>query len=161
MQIQQNHVQISAQCSPSRNSTDEFSENSPLECVKGVCVCRTGFSHIDGECKRWFYRYTYLDLTLSIRQFSTNSLIPRIPGVMCTIGLRGEPSVDRNNQLIQCERSSDCSQGQMCDPNTHVCCKGVNSESMGQLSQIDEFKHIVKSSRMDNRNRIIAELVIE
>ncbi|EYC08900.1 hypothetical protein Y032_0063g3422 [Ancylostoma ceylanicum] len=89
---------ISAQCSPSRNSTDEFSENSPLECVKGVCACRAGFSHIDGECKR----------------------------VMCTIGLRGEPSVDRNNQLIRCGRSSDCSQGQMCDPNTRVCCKGVN-----------------------------------
>ncbi|KAK6011780.1 hypothetical protein OSTOST_23123 [Ostertagia ostertagi] len=40
--------------------------------------------------------------------------------VMCTIGLRGEPSVDRNNQLMRCARSDDCSQGQMCDPNTHV-----------------------------------------
>ncbi|KHJ84227.1 hypothetical protein OESDEN_16062 [Oesophagostomum dentatum] len=45
---------------------------------------------------------------------------------MCTVGLRGEPSVDRNNQLIRCGRSSDCSQGQMCDPNTRVCCKGNN-----------------------------------
>ncbi|KAK6053688.1 hypothetical protein COOONC_08804 [Cooperia oncophora] len=45
---------------------------------------------------------------------------------MCTVGLRGEPSVDRNNQLIRCTRSDDCSQGQMCDPNTHVCCKGTN-----------------------------------
>ncbi|CAJ0592063.1 unnamed protein product [Cylicocyclus nassatus] len=89
---------ISAQCSPSRNSTDIYSENAPLECVDGVCKCRTGFSHINGECKR----------------------------VMCTVGLRGEPSVDRNNQLIRCDRSSDCSQGQMCDPNTRVCCKGVN-----------------------------------
>ncbi|XGW03101.1 hypothetical protein V3C99_014812 [Haemonchus contortus] len=89
---------ISAQCSTSRNSTDEFSENSPLECIKGICGCRAGYSHIEGECKR----------------------------VTCTIGMRGEPSVDRNNQLIRCARSEDCSQGHMCDPNTHVCCKGVN-----------------------------------
>ncbi|WKY11211.1 hypothetical protein Q1695_003066 [Nippostrongylus brasiliensis] len=90
--------QISAQCSPMRNSTDKYSENSPLDCVKGVCACRTGYSHINGECKR----------------------------MMCTVGFRGEPSVDRNNQLIVCARSGDCSQGQMCDPNTHVCCKGNN-----------------------------------
>ncbi|KHJ80043.1 hypothetical protein OESDEN_20292 [Oesophagostomum dentatum] len=92
---------ISAQCSPSRNSTDEFSVNSPLECVKGVCTCRAGFSHIDGECKR----------------------------VMCTVGLRGEPSVDRNNQLIRCGRSSDCSQGQMCDPNTRGAQKTMSKRA--------------------------------
>uniref|UniRef100_A0A0K0DA08 EB domain-containing protein n=1 Tax=Angiostrongylus cantonensis TaxID=6313 RepID=A0A0K0DA08_ANGCA len=89
---------INSQCLPLRNSSDEFSESSPLQCIKGVCACPTGFSHMDGECKR----------------------------VMCTIGLRGEPSVDRNNQLVRCDRSADCSQGQMCDPNTHVCCKGAN-----------------------------------
>ena len=49
-------------------------------------------------------------------------------GIMCTVGLRGEPSVDGSGLLIRCSRSADCSQGHMCDPNTHVCCKGINRE---------------------------------
>lgn len=96
---------ISAQCSSLRNTTDEFSENSALECTDGVCACSAGYSYLDGECKR----------------------------VMCTVGLRGDPSVDDNNELIRCERSDDCSQGQMCDPNTHVCCRGTNKCPKGYV----------------------------
>lgn len=49
-------------------------------------------------------------------------------GIICTVGLRGEPSVDGSGLLVRCSRSADCSQGHMCDPNTHVCCKGINRE---------------------------------
>ncbi|CAI5451022.1 unnamed protein product [Caenorhabditis angaria] len=91
---------ISAQCSYSKSidHSEEYAEISKLECLKNICSCPAGFSFADGTCKR----------------------------IMCSIGLRGEPSVDKSGQLIRCGRSSDCSMGHMCDPNTHVCCKGTN-----------------------------------
>ncbi|PAV84948.1 hypothetical protein WR25_08504 [Diploscapter pachys] len=93
---------ISAQCVYTKNtalsSSEEYSELAKMECARGICSCPDGFYFADGECKR----------------------------IMCTIGLRGEPSVDGSGLLIRCSRSADCSQGHMCDPNTHVCCKGIN-----------------------------------
>ncbi|CAI4229761.1 unnamed protein product [Auanema sp. JU1783] len=90
--------QISAQCSFFKASTNPLADISNLECSSGICTCPAGYSHSEGSCQR----------------------------VMCTVGLRGEPSVDRNNQLIRCSSSSDCSQGHMCDPNGKVCCRGTN-----------------------------------
>ncbi|CAO4376541.1 unnamed protein product [Caenorhabditis nigoni] len=91
---------ISSQCvySKSPDAAEEYAEVAKMECVRSICSCPAGFSYADGQCKR----------------------------IMCSIGLRGEPSIDKSGQLIRCERSSDCSMGHMCDPNTHVCCKGTN-----------------------------------
>lgn len=93
---------ISSQCvySKSPDAAEEYAEVAKMECARSICSCPAGFSYADGQCKR----------------------------IMCSIGLRGEPSVDKSGQLIRCERSSDCSMGHMCDPNTHVCCKGTNSK---------------------------------
>ncbi|CAB3398201.1 unnamed protein product [Caenorhabditis bovis] len=92
--------QISSQCVYSKNPdvNEEYATHAKMECLKGICSCPSGFSFADGECKR----------------------------IICTIGLRGEPSVDRSGQLLRCDKSSDCSMGHMCDPNTRVCCKGTN-----------------------------------
>ncbi|CAD6199539.1 unnamed protein product [Caenorhabditis auriculariae] len=91
---------LSAQCvySKSPAKAEEYAELARMECRSAICSCPAGFSYADGQCKR----------------------------IMCSVGLRGEPSVDQSGLLIRCGRSSDCSLGHMCDPNNHVCCKGTN-----------------------------------
>ncbi|CAJ0950256.1 unnamed protein product, partial [Mesorhabditis belari] len=91
---------IDDQCvaQPNKKAEQDASETAKLRCVQAICGCPSGFSYTDGECKR----------------------------IECRVGLRGEPTVDRLGNLIRCARSSDCSQGSMCDPTGHVCCKGIN-----------------------------------
>ncbi|KAF8387505.1 hypothetical protein PRIPAC_76647 [Pristionchus pacificus] len=91
---------VSAQCTYHKESMkeDEFTTLTQMECAQNICQCPAGYTFSEGHCIR----------------------------VMCTVGLRGEPMVDRFNNLIRCDRSGDCAQGHMCDPNTKVCCKGIN-----------------------------------
>lgn len=90
---------VTAQCSNGKNGgAEEYAQVSKLECLKGICSCPSGFSFSENQCKR----------------------------IMCSIGLRGEPSVDKEGSLLRCARSSDCSMGHMCDPNNKVCCRGTN-----------------------------------
>ena len=72
-----------------------------MECKSGVCECPKGYLIDNGVCKR----------------------------VECTVGLKGEPSVNSLGGILRCKKSTDCSQGSMCDPFSKVCCKGINSKS--------------------------------
>uniref|UniRef100_A0A914XUZ0 EB domain-containing protein n=1 Tax=Panagrolaimus superbus TaxID=310955 RepID=A0A914XUZ0_9BILA len=69
-----------------------------MECRKGICECPKGWLIDNGLCKR----------------------------VECSVGLKGEPIVNSLGGILKCHRSSDCSQGSMCDPFSKVCCKGFN-----------------------------------
>ncbi|CAJ0566986.1 unnamed protein product, partial [Mesorhabditis spiculigera] len=125
---------VDEQCvsQPAQNTQDS-SETAKLRCLQSICACPPGFSYTDGECKR----------------------------IECRVGLRGEPAVDRLGNLIRCARSSDCSQGSICDPTGRVCCKGMNrcpaghvetGESCGlasPCSSIDDICHkTIKGIRM-------------
>ncbi|TKR80455.1 hypothetical protein L596_014526 [Steinernema carpocapsae] len=80
-----------------RNRADVGISDDML-CLKGVCQCPKGYHHSDGLCKR----------------------------LLCNVGMRAEPPVDRFGKLLTCARSSDCSQGSICDPTSKVCCRGIN-----------------------------------
>ncbi|KAH7710398.1 EB domain containing protein [Aphelenchoides avenae] len=69
-----------------------------MECREGICECPKGFLLVGNVCKR----------------------------VQCSVGFKGEPSVDSQGRILRCRKSSDCSQGSMCDPYAKVCCKGTN-----------------------------------
>lgn len=88
-------------------------ELNEMECVKGICECPKGFLNDNGYCKR----------------------------VQCTIGLKSEPIVNSLGGILKCTRSSDCSQGSMCDPFSKVCCKGINSK-LGLSGEKKEFCQI-------------------
>uniref|UniRef100_A0A914R141 EB domain-containing protein n=1 Tax=Panagrolaimus davidi TaxID=227884 RepID=A0A914R141_9BILA len=69
-----------------------------MECRKGICECPKGYIADNGLCKR----------------------------VECSVGFKGEPIVNSLGGILKCQKSSDCSQGSMCDPFSKVCCKGIN-----------------------------------
>ncbi|KAK0420912.1 hypothetical protein QR680_014961 [Steinernema hermaphroditum] len=92
---------VSEQCVGKNNgyrNRADIGVSEDMQCVRGVCECPKGYHHSDGLCKR----------------------------LLCNVGLRTEPSVDRFGKLIKCTRSADCSQGSMCDPTSKVCCRGIN-----------------------------------
>uniref|UniRef100_A0A7E4V0F2 EB domain-containing protein n=1 Tax=Panagrellus redivivus TaxID=6233 RepID=A0A7E4V0F2_PANRE len=97
---------VSQQCvgkfaSAKSNSDNEASgleEINDMTCRKGICECPKGYLVDNGVCKR----------------------------VECSVGLKGEPTMNSLGGILKCKRSADCSQGSMCDPFSHVCCKGIN-----------------------------------
>lgn len=60
----------------------------------------------------------------------------QLAGLQCTVGHRGEPTLDSAGRVEKCRRSADCSLGSVCDPNLRVCCKGSNRECGGHVVDV-------------------------
>lgn len=108
-----------------------------MECnlIFKICDCPRGYLIDNGLCKRMFSR----------RYIEKNS-IEIISGVECSVGFKGEPIVNSLGGILKCQRSTDCSQGSMCDPFSKVCCKGINSKLISRKS-----KTKIKTFRMPCR----------